>query len=708
MMRRYFLAVGSICLLSFVAVFGAIQVTAYEPPHNDLNSGPYVDYIYFEVIANQELRINALQAGTIEMDTSLIDPSYYNVLSADPDINVYTGLRNGYGQITINCRDYPLNISALRRAFAFAFNKTKIVADAFDGLAQEHDSVVPTVSPWCSEDEFTDYYYTARDDIGNAILDAAGFDIDGGTGRRNAPDGSSFVINIEYFASAGTISSAVAQEAVDALTALHINAYSTPAEAYDLFNRLYNHGLYDMAFYTTNFYSYDVDWLGDEFWSQTANVAFRNPSNFVNSSFDDWRDQLLFGDTYEQVYEAASQMQQILHYNVPRLVVYENSYLQGYRTDKFAGHVEDRSSYITGPWTMRKLHWLNGTLGGTASVAIAEEPDSFNIFTTSSAYSAYILSNLYSSLYKYGPDGQPRPDLVESMVVETHATSTSVPEGHTRYTIDIIQNATWNDGVPITAEDVAYTFTYVQESGAYGNPHAADFSDMIVCTTVSTYRLMLEFTSDSYWLFSRFGFDYILPYHIFSSIPYSDWNSWNPVFDASDPLVTSGPFEFISFNAGNWYRIGRNELYYYPPHNPEPVIHSAEDLTYVEGTTGNYITWEVTDDNPLLYSIYKDDNLTAQVTSSWDGSDIILNVDGLTIGTYNFTLMVVDYFPNYIYSSIFVTVVPESTETTTTNTTATTTGIGGFSLDTMTLLISLGVVGTIAIIIVVVWRSKQS
>ena len=699
-----------VSILTLIVVNGTSGVTAYVPIPSNLNEGPYVDYVDYLVISNENQRVLALQAGTIDMDTSFFDPVYYNTLVADPDVSVYSALRNGYGQITINCRDYPLSISALRRAFAFAYNKTEIIADAFDGFGQEHDSLVPITNGWCVEDQFLYHYYTANADTGNAILDAAGFAVDGGTGFRNAPNGSAFDITIEYAASSPTIGGVVAQAAVDALTALQIDAHAQAADFNNYISRLDNHGDYDMIFYASQFYSNDVDWLAYEYWSAYADVPYQNPSNFANATYDSCRNQLLYGTTFDDVFEASAEMQRILQYNVPRLVVYENTYLQGYRTDEFTGYVEDLGRYIAGPWTMRKIHNLDGTPGGTVSVAIAQEPDTFNIFTTNSQYSAAILTNLYSSLYKYGPDLAPWPDLAESVLVETHAENAAVPTGHTRYTIDIIQNASWSDGMPLTAEDVAYTFTYAVESYAYGNPAGADLGDLVAAYAPSTYRVILEFSTESYWQFSDFAFDYIIPEHIFQDIGYDGWNDWNPVF-SSDPQVTSGPFQFVSYSTGDWYRIGKNPLYYYLPPNPAPVVESAQDITYVEGTTGHYITWEVSDDNPFLYTIIKDDDPTPVVSDTWDGSDITLNVDGLSVGTYNYTLAVFDYSANFVFSSILVTVTPASSSTTTTTTTTnttTTSGTGGLPINSNLLLIAVGLVAVVAVVIVLILKYKPS
>ena len=724
MQKKQITAVILVSILAIVMIMQANQASAIDPIPDDLNVGPYVDNIVYKVIANQDQRILALQAGEIEMDTSLFDPVYLPQLDADPDIDIYSALRNGYGHLTINCRDYPLNISSLRRAFAYAFDKTEVTVEIMDGFSQEHDSVVPYPNGWCVEDDFPYHYYTDQAATGNAILDTAGFTIDGGTGFRLAPNGDPFNIVIEYASSSPEIAGGVAQIGVDALRRLDIDAEPRAADFNEYISRLDSHGDYDMVFYAQNFYSNDVDWLAYEYWSGYADVPYQNPTNFRNATYDSWRDQLLNSTTYADVYDAASEMQQILQYNVPKLIVYENTYLQGYRNDIFTGHVADLGRYISGPWTMRKIHKIDGSPGGSVPIALGQEPDSFNIYTSNSQYSAHILQNLYSSLFKYGPDLNPWPDLAEDLLVETNADNAAVPTGHTRFTIDIIQNATWSDGTPLTAEDVAFSYTYMYESGSYGNPAATGLQDLVAAYAPTPYRAVIEFSTESYWHFSEFAYDYIIPEHIFNDatgIGYAGWNTWNPVFDPAEPHVTCGPYILTDYEAGEFYEISKNPLYHYSapetttttittiPTNWPPYVISATGVTYVVGTTGHMVHWDVYDDDPILYMIYVDGELNE--TNPWYGSDIYVDVDGLSVGTYNYTLLIFDTSVNMAMSTVFVNVIPASTttETTTTANDTTNTGTGstdGDLLGIFTIAIALGSGIVIIVIVIVIIKSK--
>jgi len=706
MPSKRIVAIFTVCCLSILIISGTSEATAGIIISSNLNTGPYVDNLVYKVISNQDQRFLAMEAGEIEMDTSFLDPLHLDTLAADPDIDRYNAIRNGYGHLTINCRDAPLNESVLRRAFAFAFDKTAVTAYIMDGFSEEHDSLVPLPNGWCVEEQFTSHYYTDQSTVGNKLLNDSGIFSFDGAGEYRTYKGEPFNITIEYALSSSEIAGGIAQIGVDALHRLGINAQTQPSDFNEYISRLDHHGDYDIAFYALDFYTYDVDWLAYEYWSEYADVAYQNPSNFANATYDSWRNQLLYGTSYEEVYEAATEMQKILQYNVPRLVVYENTYLQAYRTDRYTGHVEDLANHITGPWTMRKIHKLDNSLGGDVPIGISEEVESFNIFLTDSAYGRVLTENLYSSLFKYGPDLKPVQDLAESMIIETHSDNLVVPEGHRRYTIDIIQNATWSDGVPLTAEDVAFTLTYAVASAIYGNPAGTDLGDLVAAYAPSAYRVVIEFSTDSYWHFSTFAFDKIIPKHIFNDedgIGYDGWADWNPVFNPAHPHVTSGPFIVTDYEAGEYYELSANPLFYYRPPNPTPEIVPSSDVTYVYGTTGNRIVWEATDDDPLTYVVIKDLEISPIASGFWDGSDITVNIDGLEIGTYEYTLGLSDYSGNYAYDSVTVTVVNMATDSETI-----TTGNGTpFEWSVMSLTISIGSLSVIIVAVVLIYKSKQ-
>jgi hypothetical protein len=93
-----------------------------------------------------------------------------------------------------------------------------------------------------------------------------------------------------------------------------------------------------------------------------------------------------------------------------------------------------------------------------------------------------------------------------------------------------------------------------------------------------------------------------------------------------------------------------------------PVITPSDDLIYYKGSSGNYISWILEDDNPGFYELYRDE---IQFTSSpaWgNGQNLSFNVDQLSVGIHNYTIVAIDVFENRATSTIWVTVVnPEET-----------------------------------------------
>ncbi len=82
-------------------------------------------------------------------------------------------------------------------------------------------------------------------------------------------------------------------------------------------------------------------------------------------------------------------------------------------------------------------------------------------------------------------------------------------------------------------------------------------------------------------------------------------------------------------------------IYFGESETTSPSINSPADISYVQGNSGNSISWTATDDNPTTYTITRDGSQVA--SGSWSsGSPITVSVDGLSQGTYNYVIIVND------------------------------------------------------------------
>jgi hypothetical protein len=87
-----------------------------------------------------------------------------------------------------------------------------------------------------------------------------------------------------------------------------------------------------------------------------------------------------------------------------------------------------------------------------------------------------------------------------------------------------------------------------------------------------------------------------------------------------------------------------------------PSIDSPPDFSYITGETGNLIVWTVSDANPSWYQVTRQEAILD--SGDWFGARVTFNVDGLSEGSYSFTLTVYDGAGNMIDDTVVVTVVP--------------------------------------------------
>ncbi len=665
------LALCAIAIL-LLSSTNTVNVAAIVP--EDPISGPYVDTVRYIVNYNEDDRILMLQAEEYDALLDPINHEHLSALESDPDISINSIPSNSLGRLSINCRKYPLNISAFRRAIAYAIDKNRVVSEVWDNHATAHDSVLPLRSSWCIEEDLPWDYYTDQSALGNQILDDLGFLVDSGTNLREMPNGTLISIAILSADTLG-ITSIIA----DALVSLHIDVHVDGSHWTEAAYPKDYYPNYDMAYFT--WARNDPDSIISDYLSDYADLAYLNQFYYENDTFDALFDDFHTGTTSEEVSDAAAAMQAHLHQNVPSIIVYERIDYQAYRTAEFTGHIEDDCWGVLGPWTNLKVHSKTGDpFGGIYRIATGVESDTLNHFATSNYVSEAIIENLHSSLFKVGPDNVAYPDLAETTVIENHASNPAVPEGQTWVRVYITDDAVWSDGEPLTAEDVAFTFMYIKESQVYGNPHSQVgwSNDYISSEVLSPYVARIVLSSDSYLHIQEVLTEKIIPEHVFNEetgLGYDDWHY-------SGPVATCGPF-YVSEDNPVYIDLNRSMDYHWPS-GLAPKILSADDVSYIQGTTGNQIVWEVTDEDPLDYTIYQDSSLL--VTDDWNGSDIVHNVDGLVVGTFNFTLVLTDISGHIVTNTVRVTV----------------TSGGGLPGELPDLLVIGTIIGSTAVILIVV------
>jgi ABC-type transport system substrate-binding protein len=148
----------------------------------------YVDEIFFKIIPSDNVMIQALLNGDIDIAGHFIDVFQLNTEDfTNPTFGIESTHRNGYGHLTFNTQLFPTNIRALRQGFSYALDKIELQQRALGGASFPVDSIlVPALGIWACEYEYSDCefpngetYYEAQPRWGNQTVLSLGFyDVD--------------------------------------------------------------------------------------------------------------------------------------------------------------------------------------------------------------------------------------------------------------------------------------------------------------------------------------------------------------------------------------------------------------------------------------------------------------------------------------------------------------------------------------------------
>jgi peptide/nickel transport system substrate-binding protein len=202
---------------------------------------------------------------------------------------------------------------------------------------------------------------------------------------------------------------------------------------------------------------------------------------------------------------------------------------------------------------------MQGT-GGTLALAMNAVSDikNFNqaiVYDSASWFpSTCIFSRL--TVMDYGPDFEIHPQLAHEWTVSDDARV---------YTFNMVDNARWHDGEPVTSADVKMTFEGIVEQEG---PSAAFLSGIESIETPDDYTVIMTLKeSDASFLYSISVYPRmpILPRHLYEG---TDWlnhpNNLNP--------IGSGPFKFQELTPGDRFILVANDDYFEGRPNLDMVV----------------------------------------------------------------------------------------------------------------------------------------
>lgn len=244
------------------------------------------------------------------------------------------------------------------------------------------------------------------------------------------------------------------------------------------------------------------------------------------------------------------------------------------------GSKSDKGGHATSAPAVAVPTTVGPRRGGSLVYAASQEPSGFNV-NTKEAHTAAglaVMSEVWPSVFHVAPD--------LSMVLDSNfmTSATLTSDSPQTLVLKINPQASWSDGVPITADDFIY-FWQQQRAPLHTLDHCNDPK----CTTNGT---PIDDYSDGNGyrdIKSVTGTDDGKTVTVVFSQPYGDWKSlwssivpahlaqkfgWNHGFDSGDPnvVISGGPFKLYSYNKGVDLTLAPNDKYWGPPPNLDSIV----------------------------------------------------------------------------------------------------------------------------------------
>jgi len=199
-------------------------------------------------------------------------------------------------------------------------------------------------------------------------------------------------------------------------------------------------------------------------------------------------------------------------------------------------------------------------------------PDNLNPFIGYASPSFAIWYLTYDSLVGYDPSTLAPMKGESSTGLATDWTTSA--DGLT-WTFTIRQNAKWDDGVPLTASDVAFTYNYVIENEM---SNFTAYTNLIEkATALDDYTV--EFVCSKPKPDMIRSWVPILPEHVWSKVDPKD--ATNGKYTNNPPYVGSGPFTAVEWKKSSHVKLVANPNWW----GPKPKIDEIYFMSYTNSDT---------------------------------------------------------------------------------------------------------------------------
>jgi peptide/nickel transport system substrate-binding protein len=338
------------------------------------------------------------------------------------------------------------------------------------------------------------------------------------------------------------------------------------------------------------------------FSSSTAESGY-NFVGYINPEYDALAQEQRGQTDREQRRATIFKAQELIARDVPYVYVANPTLPQLVRTDVWdeASIVDQQGIGIQNFWT-----WTGLTPLGDQKSIITDSPStviSINPFYISGDIDSRITELIWDRLERLGPDGLPEPWAAESVTWEDNL----------NVVVKLRPGMKWHDGVPVTAEDVKFSFEAPQGDEV---PMYAKFVSGIANIEILD-DLTVRFTLSEPWVAfetASLAKLNLVPKHIWEPILAGLAGSDDNAEDIQEDVpIGSGPYKFVAWEPGEQVILEANQDYFAPPKadkwvlriipNAEAILGQIQtgELNFVREWPGDsQVLQEVADSDPNI------------------------------------------------------------------------------------------------------------
>jgi peptide/nickel transport system substrate-binding protein len=181
------------------------------------------------------------------------------------------------------------------------------------------------------------------------------------------------------------------------------------------------------------------------------------------------------------------------------------------------------------------------TRGGTLIATLNSNVRNLNSAVQSGTVTGFLGAQLFASPLRYDENWTPQPYLAESW---------NISEDGLTVTLNLVKNATFHDGHPITSSDVAFSVKVIQEN----HPFKSMFAPVASVDTPDEHTAVLNLSQPHPALMLAMSGQLmsIIPEHI-----YGDGQNPKTHPRNNKDVVGSGPFKLVEFKNGEHVIVER-------------------------------------------------------------------------------------------------------------------------------------------------------